>query len=587
VHRVVAAIDYGTHGTGFAWTVIDNRNRDKARRDIYDRPDWPGGTRYPKTLSAVLTDDDGEILEWGNLAQLRHLELHSSGRDPGICTGHRHIQGMKMSLRPFDDPSRRRDAAPADGAPRAVADDLTDPLPVIGAFLARIREEALREITADGRYRPEDVRWCLTVPAIWDSKSLHAMRTAAGLAGFPTGREDLLLVPEPDAAALYCGVAGAHAQNGERTGSGERGLLGPGRRFVVVDCGGGTVDLVSYEVSSETAMEQLRRPTGGAYGAEYTTGSFLSEVLAPRLGGNLALRPLMRRHPRQFANIVEAWERERNAFRPDSTSDILVDIPSPLHRALDAHSLAALREAQDGEDGLFVIGAAEVRSLLDGSVDLLLPQLDDHLTAVGPGREPLVFLVGGFAQSAYLRAKVTSHVGERARVLVPKHPERAVLHGAVHYCYDPGAIPIRRSRYTYGFETNLPFEDRDDERRAWTDEEGRKKCKERFDIAVHADQKIAAGAEIVRNVLPVRSDQTSIDFHFHSTPEPAPRYVDGPETQALGTLTIDISDCMNLPWPERTVKLTMVFGDGDIAVAAESLHTGRPVHATLHFETTS
>ena len=52
----------------------------------------------------------------------------------------------------------------------------------------------------------EDVRWVITVPAIWRSAAKQLMREAAYAAGMasPTLPQQLLISLEPEAASLFC-----------------------------------------------------------------------------------------------------------------------------------------------------------------------------------------------------------------------------------------------------------------------------------------------------------------------------------------------------------------------------------------------
>ncbi|MGD0245650.1 MAG: hypothetical protein ABSB59_35730, partial [Streptosporangiaceae bacterium] len=59
-YRVVAAIDFGTYGTGFAWVAVSADNAEPARRRISFFEDWERqNIAYPKNRSAVLLDGSG------------------------------------------------------------------------------------------------------------------------------------------------------------------------------------------------------------------------------------------------------------------------------------------------------------------------------------------------------------------------------------------------------------------------------------------------------------------------------------------------------------------------------------------------
>jgi hypothetical protein len=97
--------------------------------------------------------------------------------------------------------------------------------------------------------------YIITVPAIWSDKAKDLTRQAAIRAGIP--RESLSLVTEPEAAALFCGTL-------------SQVELQQGDRFLICDAGGGTVDLISYQVVESTpkfSVEECCPGTGGAWGA--------------------------------------------------------------------------------------------------------------------------------------------------------------------------------------------------------------------------------------------------------------------------------------------------------------------------------
>ena len=120
-----------------------------------------------------------------------------------------------------------------------------------------------------------NIRYYLTVPAIWNDAGKAATRAAAIQAGFLRDENDprLTLISEPEAAALFCAKTGLLN-------------LKIGDAILIVDCGGGTVDLIAYEVEEEQPFSV----------AECTTGSGDS-------CGSTALN-------RNFSNILRAKIRK-------------------------------------------------------------------------------------------------------------------------------------------------------------------------------------------------------------------------------------------------------------------------------------
>ena len=114
-----------------------------------------------------------------------------------------------------------------------------------------------------------------STPAVWSDAAQAKTRYCAQQAGMGNGHR-LQIVSEPEAAATYALDA-----------------LDPhdikvGDTFVLVDAGGGTVDLISYTVSALKPilkLEEAATGTGGLCGSTYLNRIF-QEYLLSRFGTN-------------------------------------------------------------------------------------------------------------------------------------------------------------------------------------------------------------------------------------------------------------------------------------------------------------
>lgn len=97
-----------------------------------------------------------------------------------------------------------------------------------------------------------NIHYYLTVPAIWDETAKAATRTAAVKAGFLPFKDHnrLTLVAEPEAAAMFCVKSGMLDLQIHDV-------------VLVVDCGGGTVDLIAYKVEDNDSFK-LTECTAGS-----------------------------------------------------------------------------------------------------------------------------------------------------------------------------------------------------------------------------------------------------------------------------------------------------------------------------------
>lgn len=114
-----------------------------------------------------------------------------------------------------------------------------------------LREKALEVIRDHGLSIPEEeIRWCITIPAVVVSVESYdsiLRRMIAEPAGFPaTDRERFIVAVEPEVAALYCYIYREGARFWE-----------PGERFTIIDAGGGTVDITTFEVRDDSSLNQI------------------------------------------------------------------------------------------------------------------------------------------------------------------------------------------------------------------------------------------------------------------------------------------------------------------------------------------
>ena len=243
-----------------------------------------------------------------------------------------------------------------------------------------------------------------------------------------------------------------------------------GRRFVVCDAGGGSVDLITYEVAetNKLALKEVTEGTGGKCGSSMLNKRF-------------------RRHLKQ-THGDKYWTTERlvhalNDF--ESVSDIqcrLLPLPwltqwqfkksfsprgEPLTLKVDP-SLGLRRNRytmpqEEMKEKIFDPIIKDIICLVREQVSMA----GDEVTAV--------VLVGGFGQSRYLRSKVRDATAAGTQVLQPESGWTAVVKGAVIHGlaqYGPTLSPVgvasRVARRSYGTCLLARYDMmRHDHRQAW------------------------------------------------------------------------------------------------------------------------
>jgi hypothetical protein len=557
--KVVAAIDFGTYGSGFAWSPISERNKIASARQVITELKWPGAPMpTPKNLSALATRPDGTVEAWGydarkrwNAAAIRHSAEDIS-----------YFHAFKMRL--IDE------------------EHAEDAVFTVTAYLGKLVEYATERIKASG-YDADDIRWCLTVPAIWTDFQKQVMRKAAEAAGLPAEKDRLIFALEPEAAAHYARVSGLRTSG---LSGGRATLMSPKSRFMVVDCGGGTIDITSYRADADNNLEEIGNDCGGPYGSDYLNRAFVAEVLLARFASWTRMRELATDSPAGFASLVEGWEKEKTQVEFPVVGEIYIPMPAALHRILTDSELRTLGEKQDGIADTIVVSEDETAAIFDRIVSKVLELVDKQLGEMqlqrrGNKGDEIIVLVGGFGASKYLQTRLQEHVTNRATVIIPPDPGVAVLEGAVHYAYDPQII-ARKTKLTYGIASSREFKvGIDPASKRFEDDMGRVMCSGYFSIFVNAQQIVRAGKCISNSFIPVYGDQTKLSIKIHATKNPKPRYVDEDGVLELGNMVVDLSSVMHKRMQDRSVQVSMFFGETELRVQAVLEGTDEVLQATL------
>ncbi|KAI5464134.1 hypothetical protein BGZ63DRAFT_349688 [Mariannaea sp. PMI_226] len=381
--RIVVSIDFGTTYSGVAWA-------DTTRPDVqHVISTWPSvdstksSQKVPTELRKVASG-----WQWG-------FEIPESAK-----------RNKKL-----DDVNN----ASKDGES---ADQLTKIyLTCLHTHFIRVLEKRLGGSVV--RSTPMD--FVVTVPAIWSHAAKDATERAAAMAGF-CGNQRIQLISEPEAAALYT------------LKNLSPGTLKVGRKFVVCDAGGGTVDLISYEVTQVGKLEvkEVTEGTGGKCGSSMLNQRF-------------------RRHLKQshgdkhwtddrLVAALNEFETFKKSFSPKG-EPLTIRVDSSLGLRRNRYTMSQ----EDMKKKIF-------EPIIKDVVCLIKEQI-----SMAGGKVAAVILVGGFGQSRYLKSQVKDAIGSSTEVLQPESGWTAVVKGAAMYGlsrYAPSLTQIevasRVARRSYG-----------------------------------------------------------------------------------------------------------------------------------------
>lgn len=561
--HIVIAIDFGTSRSGYAYAFTNEKR-------IYSRTEWPRQPEaYPKTLTQLLYSPDKKVIAWGFDARYKLAEV----RNEHNFRDYDFFSQFKMRIHKSE--SRTRSQEPTiigkSGASFLLQDLVSD-------YLRLMKSAALEEISKNvkGFLRSNEILWCLTVPAIWNDADKQLMRQAAQNAGLididSADQERLLLVLEPEAASLYCKEKKSFA-------------LTRGSRIMVVDCGGGTVDITAHEVLDNGDLKELAPGDGGGYGSMYVDQEF-TKFLKERLTSEV-IDSFTKQQPIEYLQLMDEWERVKCRFDPNTNNELIYfPIPATLYKILtkqyrDVH--AKLMADQNGDDENLHMTRHVMQMLFTPILNGIIHKVNEQFRKLPEQRCDYIFLVGGFANSPILQKSIEKEFQGRVKeIYVPPMPGAAIVEGAVFYGLNPSSIRERQIRFTYGCLVNRPFIAGDDERKKYLHEERKTYyCRDTFNVFVREGDSVEFDEKVTQSFSTPSSKSTIISVVFFSTKNRNPLYTDEIGTQRLGEILIETPDLTG--GLNRTVQVTMYFGRTEIKVEAKDKNTGKEFETKLKY----
>ncbi|KAK2832677.1 hypothetical protein Q5P01_016566 [Channa striata] len=614
---VVVAIDFGTTSSGYAYAFT------KEPECIHTMRRWEGGdpgVSNQKTPTTILLTPDRKFHSFGYAARDFYHDL-----DPSESKHWLYLEKFKMKLHTTANLSIDTDLHAANGK-RVKA------LDIFAYALAFFKEQALKELSdqTGGEFDNNDVRWVITVPAIWKMPAKQFMREAAYKSGLVSREnpEQLIIALEPEAASIYCRKLRLHqmvdlgtqtTQNGfsptENVGSGMTQAkehvrrnrqsrtflvenvvgelwseLEEGDRYVVVDCGGGTVDLTVHQIRlPEGHLKELYKASGGPYGSIGIDYEF--EKLLCRIFGQDFIDQFKIKRPAAWVDLMIAFESRKRAAAPDRTNPLNINLPFSFidyYKKFRGHSVEhALRKSNVdfvkwSSQGMLRMSPDAMNSLFKPTIGHIIQHLTELFEKPEVSDIKFLFLVGGFAESPLLQHAVQDMLQGRSRIIIPHDVGLTILKGAVLFGLDPSVIKVRRSPLTYGVGVLNRFVEGKHPPEKLLVKDGTRWCTDVFDTFIAADQSVALGEMVKRSYTPAKPSQQVIVIHVYCSERESVGFISESGVRKCGTLRLDVSGTESTA-PRREIQTLMQFGDTEIRAMAVDVSTGRTVKASIDF----
>ncbi|CAG8563425.1 5605_t:CDS:10 [Ambispora gerdemannii] len=523
----------------------------KANPEIETNGRWPGREGLPKTNTALRYEQDPEtgslsVAAWGEPALVQTPEKKKkSGANKIYTVELFKLHLTEMSNKPF--------------LPAGM--DYKKPICDYLNCMNKLITETL-EKTWPGM-QSSQILYVMTIPAEWKENTKVIMRECAHTAGIieTVDSNKLEFTSEPEAAAMHClNVVEEHKLN-------------IGDSFLVVDCGGGTVDLTTRTINDENKLGEITERTGDLCGATFIDLEFL-KYLGKKIGFS-ALEKVKTDHYGQLQYLVQKFFCPRVKYLFDGNQDTFKPIDLDLEHycpSLMKYVTGENKEKMEQEDWLIELDFESVKLMFDPVVAKVIKLISNQLKAAESVKSPsAMFLVGGFSESVYLRNRIKKAFANKVPIIAePRQPMGAVVKGAVAYGLNMGAVETRILKWSYGIEVLVEWDPYEDpvERRTF---EGRV---HRFQKLAERRTQVKVDKEFSGEFKPVYSDQTSARFKVYYS-ENSPRYCDELDVCFLGKLQIDTYLGINRP-----IEFSLTFGKMELKASAHNKTTGQMYHTS-------
>ena len=462
--EIIVAIDFGSARAGYAFSFP--KKDDKIYLCKFDDEKYKG-----KTLNEIILDDSGNVIQYGRKVS----EYIKKGN---LKTNEHLYERIKMNL------YNEIYTIKASNSLKSIS--LVVLISKILEYLKKHAIEAITKITEgiQNQYNYEQktnqIRWVLTVPAIWDEKNKYIMMMAAEKAGIlEDAHKNLFFALEPESASYYC-LKENPVNNDIFDDS-----------YIICDLGAGTGDIVCHQRIINDGIEKIiekTTPKGGALGSDEINKQFEIQVLT-LLFGNDSISLIHEKFEESlnnnenmkfFSSRYINLKRSINEFKEGIDKDCLdqsyeIDcsiffkiIPDlNMENIVEEYNKKCRNDwkiteyGKDEDDKTIQFPYKIIYDLIKEIVDKISNILLDIISEIDD--VSTIFYVGGFCNSKFVVEMIKNNISSKhpkIKHILSPNPDNSIVEGAVLYGLSPERIKSRKSKYTLGMQAGLIWENK-------------------------------------------------------------------------------------------------------------------------------
>ena len=381
--------------------------------------------------------------------------------------------------------------------------------------------------------------------------------------------------------------------------------------YLVVDIGGGTVDISAHRVSStpDQHIQVVHPPTGNDCGglrvnkefAMFLEGLVNDEGFSRYLQKNDPVTNA--KHSAELNELInETFEAQKIIFGSKggvgarANSKLAIRLPftfldfykDEIDKSISQKKYTRL--TQVGQDLRIEYSVMDdfFQPVVKGMLECISQTLENVEAKVDT-----IYLVGGFGGSQYIYKVITNTFGDSYKYITPAEPNFAVICGAVIFRKTPDIVRARKADATYGVRCSMHFDPLiHNPESKWINDDGKEQCSDIFCTIVERGDLICGEEVFTKLFWPAEHQQTTVNCRIYSTLEKDVWYTNGKRGWgSSGTFPVKLHKIgefdVQMPNLEgdknRKIEITFDFSHTEIQVKGYDCTSGNEVKVALDF----
>lgn len=369
-----------------------------------------------------------------------------------------------------------------------------------------------------------------------------------------------------------------------------------GTRYMVADCGGGTIDLTVHELECGGYLKELHRASGGPWGSTSIDQQF--ELLLGDIFGRDFIFNYKYKNPIGWIELMVGFEARKRSASTSKHTPINILLPfsfieqfkkfshQTVEQAIENHHHTVCKDISWSSQGMLRLHPQAVLALFNPPITTIIHDITAILQKPELMGIAYLFIVGGFAESQVLQDRihkaVQSEIKSPPHIIVPEDTSLTTLKGAVMYGLNPTIIRVRRSAMTYGVGILNKFIPGVHPEEKKVTKGGEAWCTDLFDTYVFVDQPIAYGDTVTRSYTPAQNNLRSTIITICASENEFVHYITDPGVKKVGELHLLLPGTTAKTQP-RELRLTMMFGNTEITILATDQSSGQTAKVFVDF----